>query len=98
MVEASMHPLYFTCTLSEALHYNQIHHDVKVNKTQHGLICEHPEFGTITEFVDFLATQYGENLAVGSVTPEKSTKSDSINGNEERLSTLNSKSSLSTHI
>ncbi|TQS38675.1 hypothetical protein Golomagni_00815 [Golovinomyces magnicellulatus] len=79
-------PNYFTCTLAEALEWNIAQEKVKALRTAQGVICEHKEFQNITEFVDFLAKNYGQNLAIGCITPKKTSTSKVIESTEEHLS------------
>jgi hypothetical protein len=80
-------PCYFTCVLSEALEYNLTLPTTKKHETVQGLIYEHEEFGTISEFVDFLGKTYGHHLAVGSIIPQKNSRQEETTYVEELLST-----------
>jgi hypothetical protein len=73
---ASPRPEYFTCTLTEALEYNTVHHNVKVSTTAKGSIVGHEHYGNINEFIDFLSANYGEDLAIGCAFPQKKSKAD----------------------
>ncbi|RKF53582.1 Adenylate-forming reductase Nps10 [Golovinomyces cichoracearum] len=79
-------PNYFTCTLAEALKWNTAQEKVKTRQTDQGVICQHKEFQNITEFVDFLAKNYGQNLAIGCITPKKTSTYEVIESIEEHLS------------
>jgi hypothetical protein len=71
MVKSSKRPCYFTCVLSEALEYNLTLPTTKTCETRQGLVCEHQEYRTISEFVNFLGNAHGHHLAVGCVAPTK---------------------------
>ncbi|KAF2761686.1 acetyl-CoA synthetase-like protein [Pseudovirgaria hyperparasitica] len=82
-----MIPSYFTCTLSEALAHNRGNYEVRIRQTPEGLVSEHAQFNNIDEFVSFLAQNYGGHLAVGCVTPDK-TSGHSQDGLVEELLTF----------
>jgi len=64
-------PCYFTCTLADACAYNLTINEINLRETSGGIICKHKEFSTIPQFVEFLAKNYGDRIAVGCVTPLK---------------------------
>jgi hypothetical protein len=86
MAESSRKPCYFTCVLSEALEYNQTLPTTKIRETKQGLMYEHQEFGTVSEFVDFLGDAHGTKVAVGCVTPKKTSTTESNTYIDEILS------------
>jgi hypothetical protein len=71
MKEFSRKPSYFTCTLSEAHEYNQTVGVAIAHGTAQGIIYEHEAYSDISSFVRFLAKNYGQNLAVGCITPQQ---------------------------
>jgi hypothetical protein len=87
MSECLKKPCYFTCVLSEALKYNLTLPTTKTREGTQGLIYEHQEFGTISEFVTFLGTTHGQHLAVGCVYPHKTLTEEGTKYVEELLST-----------
>lgn len=71
-------PLYFTATLSQALNFNKIHHNIVTRDSVHGVVQDCPKFKTVPEFVDFLAENYPDNLAAGCPFPGGDVESLSI--------------------
>ena len=65
-------PPYFTATLSQALAFNTSEHAIKTRTTPYGVIQCHSGFTSVPEFVDFLARERSDHLALGCASPSQS--------------------------
>ena len=79
----SPRPGYFTCTLTEALEYNTRHHNVRVSTTPKGSVIGNEHYGNINGFVDFLSANYGNDLAIGCAFPQRKSKANGVELNNE---------------